>query len=135
MNDNDIAKALKCCANKKQCSDCPFCATSREPCYITLAREAASLLARREAEIERLNGCVKTEEEVRVIAKETILAGVKIIRAEAIKEFVERLKATPYRFRMELTIDFDKPPITKMVLFVDDNDIDNLAKEMTEEQP
>ena len=58
-----------------------------------------------------------------------------LIKAEAIKEFVERLKSTPYRFRMELTIDFDKPPITKMVLFVDDNDIDNIAKEIKEEQP
>ena len=54
--DTDIAKALKCCADKKRCHDCPFCVTSREPCYITLSREASSLLARRDAEIERLKG-------------------------------------------------------------------------------
>lgn len=55
-------------------------------------------------------------------------------RAEAIKEFAGRLKATPMRFREEYTIAWNKPPIVKMVLFIDDNDIDNLVKEMCGEE-
>ena len=60
-------------------------------------------------------------------------AKVKTAKTEAIKEFSERLKSTPCRFREEQTTSWDKPPIAKMVLFVDDNDIDNLVKEMTGE--
>lgn len=59
---------------------------------------------------------------------------LKKARDEAIREYAERLKATPYRFRVEQIIYFDKPPITKMVLFVDDNDIDNLVKVMKEDK-
>jgi hypothetical protein len=52
--ESDIRKALKCCANKKRCHDCPFCQTSLEPCYVTLARETGQLLDRIEAKIDRL---------------------------------------------------------------------------------
>ena len=54
------------------------------------------------------------------------------IRAEAIKEVAERLKATPMRFLVEYVEYYDKPSINKMVLFIDNNDIDNLVKEMVE---
>ena len=109
FTDTDIAKALKCCANKKQCSDCPFCVTSREPCYITLAREAASLLDRREAEIDRLKKGWRAD------VVETANA-----KAEAIKEFAERLK-----------IDFGHGVLgMNSVAAI----IDNLVKEMTEGQ-
>ena len=57
---------------------------------------------------------------------------VKVAKSEAIKEFAERLKATPMRFKVEHVTDWDKPRIIKMVLFIDDNDIDDLVKEMTE---
>jgi hypothetical protein len=54
-------------------------------------------------------------------------------RADAIKKFAERLKATPMRFLVEYVEYYDKPSIDKMVLFIDDNDIDNLVKEMVGE--
>ena len=41
------------------------------------------------AEIERLEGYVKTEDEVRTIAKETIDGQIKLIKSEAIKEFIK----------------------------------------------
>ena len=107
--DTDIAKALKCCADKKRCHDCPFCVTSIEPCYITLAREAASLLSRRDAEIERL----KKELIEQQLKNNLLYETAKEARAEAIKEFAERLKE----------IDDYVSPL----------DIDNLVKEMTEE--
>lgn len=48
------------------------------------------LYNRQEIEIDRLNSCVKSEDEVRAIANATIQAGIKIIKATAIKEFVEK---------------------------------------------
>ena len=42
-------------------------------------------------EIARLNKCVKSEDEVRAIANATIQAGIKIIKSEAIKDFVDRV--------------------------------------------
>lgn len=53
-------------------------------------------------------------------------------KAEAIEEFAERLKKTPFRFRVDHTTDCYKLPVSKMVLFIDDSDIDNIIKEMTE---
>lgn len=54
-------------------------------------------------------------------------------RAEAIKEFAERLKKNPLRFRVDHITHYNKQPISKMVLFLDDTDIDNLVKEMEQE--
>lgn len=79
--DADIKKALNCCADKKRCRDCPFCVTSREPCYITLAREAASLLVRRDAKIESL----KKELIEQQLKNNLLYETAKEIRAEAIK--------------------------------------------------
>jgi hypothetical protein len=112
--ESDIRKALKCCANKKRCHECPFCSTSKEPCYITLAREAASLLSRRDAEIERL----KKELIEQQLKNNLLYETAKEIRTEAIKEFAEMLKNS-------MVIKLDRKfyfPI-----------IDNLVKEMTEE--
>jgi hypothetical protein len=38
------------------------------------------------------------------------------------------------RFHVEYVEYYDKPSIEKMVLFIDDNDIDQIAKEMKGEQ-
>lgn len=62
-----------------------YCLQSENELYIKKLKE-------RQTEIERLNSCVKSEDEVRAIANATIQAGIKIIKAEAIKEFAERLK-------------------------------------------
>ena len=100
---------------------------------------------RQQADIERLHSEAKEKNETIVFLKDqatgwsiefcNLKAKFNTARTEAIKQFAERLKDTPFRFREELSIDWSKPPITKMVLFVDDNDIDNLVKEMTEDKP
>lgn len=125
MTDEQIIKALRLCAiDVDVCTEaCPYY-EDREyfdgDCIKQRTIDAIDLINRQKAEIDRFADIGKMYSEV---------------RAEAIREFAERLKAAPYRFRQERTIYFDKPPITKMVLFVDDNDIDNLVKVMTEEQP
>ena len=157
MNDNDIVKALEAIASADigDCKrDCAFYDGKVHFCGGIVAKHSLDLIERQKAEILELQGnrkfirgtvarlletsdkqqaMIEKLKEAYAVYEET--TGLKQVRAEAIKEFAERLKATPYRFREERTIYFDKPPITKMVLFVDDNDIDNLVKEMTEGQP
>lgn len=53
-----------------------------------------------------------------------------VVRAEAVREFAEKLKATPLRCRVDYRRLINEPPESKMVLFVDDSDIDELVKEM-----
>lgn len=142
--DADIEKALKCCANKKRCHDCPFCRTSREPCYITLAREAASLLARRDAEIERLKELLngwKTEAYKVADEKDELyfnaVERVKTAKAEAIKEFAERagvMITEVYNKHIFGENDLEAEEKDAIINFSDDitGGLDDLEKEMTE---
>mgnify|MGYP003298459256 CR=1 FL=1 len=130
MNDNDIVKALECCTMPGGCD--PNCPGKKIDCEIEVI--AIDLIRRQKADIERLIDLASelTEDNEAWLAdNHDLRVELKTAKSDAIREFAERLKATPYRFREEQTIYFDKPPITKMVLFVDDNDIDNLVKEMT----
>ena len=119
MGDNEIIKALYylyCAAGYKE--------------TVTMSKETAiglyEYFNRQKAEIERLECSVKQWEDT---AKD-LLTSRETAKAKAIKEFAERLKATPMRFLVEYVEYYDKPSIDKMVLFIDDNDIDNLVKEM-----
>ena len=81
---------------------------------------ALELINRQQAEIERLNSCVKSEDEVRAIANATIQSGIKIIKVTVIKEFADRLKELSYLPNLSLT----------NMEVVDISEIDNLVKEM-----
>lgn len=145
MTDEQIIKALECCATAPsagefaKCKGCPLDYLGTSDCFdFIIQRNALDLINRRNAEIERLIDLINEVGEYNeawVKDNHDLRVELKTAKSDAIREFAERLKATPYRFREERTIYFDKPPITKMVLFVDDNDIDNLVKEMTEETP
>ena len=118
FTDDEVIKALECCEeHKKDCSVCPSwldCMSNDMP----FLAAALALINRQKAEIERLRKYYFTHD-------------YHECHNEAIKEFAERLKATPVRFA-SITC-FGNPPIMgKKVLYVDDNDIDNLVKEMTE---
>ena len=93
MTDNDIIKALECCSHSEghKCSICPYKDENNIYCVEFLLRDSLALINSQKA--ERLNGWVKTEDEVRAIAKQTIQSYIDIIKAEAIKEFAERLKS------------------------------------------
>ena len=98
MTDNDIIKALECCFVNENCTNCP-CYENRfsaYDCEVEIVKQAFDLIKRQQAEIERLNSCVKSEDEVRVIAESVIKGGIDIIKTEAIKEFAERLKDIVY---------------------------------------
>ena len=123
MTDNEIIKALECCIVRGNCQGCPLWNEHTSKCLEIAITNALDLINRQKAEIERLQtNCMSMAQTMPNMAKAE--------RAEAIKEFAERLKATPLRFGVEYTEYYDKPSIYKLVPFVDDNDIDNLVKEV-----
>lgn len=109
MTDNEIIKALEICANENgMCSECAY-SDNYTNCNTRIAKDALDLINRQRAEIERLKGEIVNQ-------YNTIGKTIKQTKAEAIKEFAERLKADcPDKL---LVIHFDA--------------IDNLVKEMTE---
>ena len=109
MTDNEIIKALECCAKDEWNCDCncPFF----EKCSKTLmAKSSLNLINRQKAEIERLN---KNIDGLNIFTKNHIT----VIRLQAIKEFAEKLKNC-------FAISGDYLDII--------NIIDSLVKEMTE---
>ena len=114
--DEEIVKALECCQSHTitDCRDCPNRA-SGDNCVNELMRNALDLINRQKAEIERL----KAEQ---MMAEGYADALEERAKAEAIKEFAERLKANMCHGYPYLEIEED--------LFR--RDVDNLVAEMTE---
>ena len=113
MIDNEIVKALECHASDAEfCKLCPL--TNEEWCSVKLARNTLDLINYQQAEIERLS---KKNEELAEILSDTIRIRYAEAKAEAIKEFAERLQQ-----RTRPTLEY-----CEVVL---GSDIDNLVKEM-----
>ena len=102
MTEKEIMKALECCKayNYDACSECPF--NRNADCAFAVATNCLDLINRKNAEIEDLK--IKNEH-LAVFGAEA--------KNEAIEEFAERLK--------ELITEIE---------FVEDWDIDRIAKEM-----
>lgn len=167
LTDNEIIKALEYCGIRKSCGSRPLYKGHSGKCICTLLRSVLDFIIRQQtenenlkvenqslrtaanslkmhyeeaqAEIERLKRCVKTEEEVREIAKKTmeplvkeitreqIDIAVKYAKAEAYKELAERLKEYMDigHLRPPTEICFSELMVAKL--------IDNLVKEMVGE--
>lgn len=130
MTDNEIIKAFMCCSNSEGITDCECCPYHKNGCLDKVHNGAIDLIIRQKAEIERLESNLKfvrgtvermrkydEERDVRLHAKLTETA-----KAEAIKEFAERLKGQK-----------TKPEFPWDDFFVTETDIDNLVKEMVGE--
>ncbi len=122
MTDNDIIKALECCKTGA-CLSCPKWKNE----YVAgecndILHFALGLINRQKAEIEELK---KGFEVWRDIAhRETQY--VSIAKAEAIKEFAERLKESA--FECDVSFGYGHEHYTEAVAVVK---IDNLLKELT----
>lgn len=139
MTDNEIIKALEYCNTDVRENTCPKCAFYKKHRCSTLMLNAVSdLLNRQKAEIERLKAenksiryCYEQEKFYNDTLAESCEKNCKhfnmTTRAEAIKEFAERLKRTS----IGLEIGDDKKFKMTVVSTVA---IDNLVKEMTEEE-
>jgi len=94
MTDNEIIKALECLRGKQTfCRECKYSAHLHyRECQQAAAQDALDLINRQKAEIERLNEVVeRIQHHCRQLC---ILEAKQVnnIKAEAIKEFAERLK-------------------------------------------
>ena len=139
MESNDIKKALECClCDNSECLQCQ----NKELCRIEcdeLATKTIDLINRQRTEIERLkqrnavceaaNRCIVWQRDRRDREIEELhsqIAGLNIykskIKAEAVKEFVEKLKKNMHnKFKALDEYEFE---------YITERDIDNLAKEM-----
>lgn len=126
MNDNDIIKALECCAVSNcleccavsNCDDCPYFKFGN--CLEKLQLDAVDLINRLKAENERLT-----------INMNAFGLGMKYekeradtARAEAIKEFAERIEP-----KLAHNTDISAVGYHSVIA-----DIQSVVKEMTEEQ-
>lgn len=140
MTDNDIVKALDCCCSHPTCRACFKCPLEFEDaCRNNLQKYSLDLINRQAAEIKQKD----TEIDILIRKKHTLRDEVeelqkrivfwredldyrpKEIRAEAIKDFAERLKARYRELEEFECADCGYPPFH-------DSDIDNLVIEMTE---
>ena len=133
FTDDEIIKAAECCILSNTACDCEdlkcpacyekgcvyfnrSCADGEYEVYCEILKDALALINRQKAENERLKD-----------KYECIYQPKAMIRAEAIKEFAERLKANMSNIaRMEYG--------GNIYFCVGYDLIDNLVKEMTEEQ-
>lgn len=115
MTDNEIAKALDVCGHTKGCTNCPLGEFNEDNCMLILTEETVDLINRLQAE----NECLKALNGRLVVLGDRFRAELKTAKAEAYKEFAERLKK-------EATSDRD-------VQYVFELKIDNALKEMVGE--
>ena len=127
MTDEQIIKAYERCFtlgfDESTCYECPFY-TATAKCTEDLRDSVLNLINRQRAEIEELKTDIeRLENQNTLLLKKKckdINTARKIIKSEAIKEFAEKLKKRFY--------------LSAGRCVVDVYHIDNLVKEMTEEQ-
>lgn len=121
MTDNDIIKSLEYCFtndwNRTKCDKCKFY-TGTTQCVEDLKSASIYLINRQQVEIERLKcemGKLLPKDCTYAVQMEVSDKLETQIRAEAVREFAERLKEK-------------KRELDRFILY--DEDIDNLVKEM-----
>lgn len=129
FTDDDVIKAYELCFTPKgtneTCAKCPFHKIGLL-CKIERDRAALALINRQKAEIEGLQGELAVYRQQLETIPYTMEQIAEVAKIEAIKEFAERLKAKE-------AIHFCKcgQPFVYTDLF--NGEIDNIVKEMTEE--
>ena len=102
MTDNEIIKALECCTDEsyENCNECPYSTDTLSCERLKLLEDSLDLINSLKAEIERLNS-VNDEKfnQWNILAEKTkqhyadlYNEAKDILKAEAVKEFAERLK-------------------------------------------
>ena len=104
MTDNEIIKALECLTGESiPCKDCPYSANyTHFDCQRQVAKDALDLINRQKAEIERyerennekFDKWKLLDERTKERYAELYEEAKVVVRAEAVKEFAERLKET-----------------------------------------
>lgn len=119
MRDNEIIKALECCADEsyENCNECPYSIDTVSCERMKLLEDSLYLINRQNAEIERLKEW------------ENLLKAEKhsLIKSEVIKEFANKLKKHSRKMQSS---DFSGDFWDAAVLV---EDIDNLVEELESE--
>ena len=92
MRDKEVIKALECCVDwcgNVSCWDCPL--KNTECIHFDKLKETLDLINRQKAEIERLEKDSKRLKKVEMQLDDAMKM-YNVIKAEAYKEFAERLK-------------------------------------------
>lgn len=145
MNGNEVIKALECCTkNTEDCYECPL--QNKWSCDKVLGKNALDLINRQKAHIEKFEKvehfATKTIEKqtaeierkttecerLEIYMDELVKQKLKQVKSEAYREFAERLKESELYMR----IDFPNTECGTETYIVLSEDIDNLAKELTE---
>ena len=124
FTDEEIIKALELCnkpADPEICENCPFCSDFK--CLYILKANALKLINRQKAEIEKLENA--RQKQAQILSEETeqkyeLIDKLSQVKAEAYKEFAERLKEKKLQSTLDARI-----CTTEM--------IENLLKEMVGE--
>ena len=151
MTDNEIIKALECCAQiQRRCAECPAW-KELNLCGSVAKSQALKLINRQKSEIESLGESVRLQSEMLYDLEMEIerLKGIldsyalqygtatdkevflKQAKAEAFKEFADGLHKyiDDFREKREMVM----LPYTEAALLAIEKKIDNLVKEFTEE--
>ena len=147
MTDEQIIKALECCATDKMddCFQCPYDNIVYKPgnggCVNRCRKDALDLLNRQKAEIERLKRDIAIHEHVHEESNAAYLVLVKQAKSEVIKRFAERLKERLNTLEYTRETDRKTVPTDYFVHMINDIlhetvpcVIDSVLKEMTEVQ-
>lgn len=129
LTDKEIIKALECHIKRRCWNNCPNSTEERQllrkPCSQMIAEDALDLIKRQQAEIERLTDYNENLLSANTALSCDLIDDVKRARAEAIKEFAERLNAEMF-YKCGDTNYTETCEARRL--------IDNLVKEMTEEE-
>lgn len=128
FTDEQIIKALECCSTDVQENPCPKCAFyNKHRCSTLMLNAASDIINRQKVKIKSLKQIINEQDKEVLKLQNRIIFWRKNlnyqpekIKSEAIKDFAERLK--------------EKFGIADCIVTVDNNDLDNLVKEMTEEK-
>ena len=138
-HDTEIKKALDVCGHTKGCTNCPLGMGEMDNCQLVLTEDALDLINRLQAENERLkpfedkiaefNSHIRVED--MLVFADSLAEWLEFcdnLKAEARKEFAERLKLHSY-----IMSDESQTGIINRYSVVTVNQIDNLLKEMVGE--
>lgn len=119
MTDEQIIKAFEVCRGKDLCNECAY--AEDIDCLRRREKDAIDLMKRQMAEIEEKSN--KLREILPIVAE---------LKAEAVKEFAERLHKgiDDFRDKREMVM----LPYTESALLIIERKIDLIAKEMVGEQ-
>ena len=145
MTDNKIIKALECCRDCK-CKDCPCYNKETGSCKELDEQDILDLINRLKAKNEEFDEKIviqmgtidwqakeinrqKAEIERLNTMHSEMCIGMKVLKQKAIKEFAERLKQEA--FECDVSFGYGKECYQQAVAVIE---IDNLVKEMTEDE-